>query len=222
MFATSPRISGAGQVLSTLAGPYTPTLARGQGMSVQSTSKVCSFPECGSKVLSRGLCACHYEQQRLGKPLTPRYATQRPAGSPPRIVGKETPCQVPYLEGPCLEFVGSKRNGYGRVGHNGKIVNVHCYVWERDVGPIPEGLIIDHQCRNRACFNVKHLRVVTYQTNAVENSVSPQAINAAKTHCVHGHPFDDANTMITKQGTRRCRTCCRLDARRRRGGNVAT
>ena len=101
--------------------------------------------------------------------------------------------------------------GYGSVGLNGSTVLVHRYVWEQANGKIPEGLEIDHQCRNRACCNVKHLRAVTRQVNMTENSTTVSAFNKVKTHCPQGHAYDEGNTRISRKGTRVCRTCHRLE-----------
>ncbi len=85
------------------------------------------------------------------------------------------------------------------------------------VAPVPDDLVIDHKCRVRCCVNPAHLRVVTRQINAVENNIGPAALNFAKTHCSAGHPFDDANTSIRPDGSRRCRACDRGGYRRKQG-----
>lgn len=79
--------------------------------------------------------------------------------------------------------------------------------------PIPEGMPVDHVCRNRACIRPDHLRVVTAQVNSIENNVGPSAINAAKTHCKRGHPLSGDNLIRTSDG-RACRTCQRAHERR--------
>jgi hypothetical protein len=82
----------------------------------------------------------------------------------------------------------------------------HRVSYERYVGPIPEGAHLDHLCRNRACVNPEHLEPVSVQTNILRG-VSPSAVNAAKTECLRGHPFDDENTYVCPAGKRRCRAC---------------
>lgn len=154
----------------------------------------------------------------------PLFLRQRPFGSPPRIVYDEVPCQVDGLKGPCHVFRGCKsRDGYGCVNNKGKTVLVHRYVWELANGPILGGLEVDHRCRNKACCNVDHLRVVTHRINTTENSKSLQAINAAKTHCIHGHPFSGDNLIIRSDGGRKCRECARQKSERnnRRNGHKA-
>lgn len=174
-----------------------------------SIKSICDFPDCGRPVLSRGLCSGHYQQKSKGKPLIPVFSKKRPDGTPPRIEYREVPCLVPGLIGPCHEWTGYKSDkGYGSVGiGNRKTMLVHRYVWELANGQIPDGLVTDHQCRNTACCNVNHLRIVTNKVNTLENSFSTSAINAAKTHCKRGHPFDEANTYVGNNGSRHCRKC---------------
>lgn len=67
----------------------------------------------------------------------------------------------------CWEFTGAKTNGYGVVGAGGgtRTALVHRIVYMGLVGPIQEGLFLDHLCRNRACCNPLHLEVVTVTEN---------------------------------------------------------
>jgi hypothetical protein len=107
------------------------------------------------------------------------------------------------------------QNGYGTFGTASDVpgrlrtVYAHRYSYELFVGPIPDGLVIDHLCRNRLCVNPDHLRAVTRWTNNMENTVNPIALNPDKAHCPQGHPYNEANTHITKKGHRKCRACNR-------------
>ena len=66
----------------------------------------------------------------------------------------------------CWQWIGAiDDSGYGEFGLNKKIVYAHRYSWELEHGPIPEGLQIDHLCRNRACVNPVHMELVTTQEN---------------------------------------------------------
>jgi hypothetical protein len=73
--------------------------------------------------------------------------------------------------GECWEFTGkSVVDGYGRVKIKGKNLMVHRVMYELLVGPIGEGMTIDHICRNRLCCNPDHLRQMTQLEN---NQSSP-------------------------------------------------
>jgi hypothetical protein len=103
------------------------------------------------------------------------------------------------------------RKGYGLfwIGHTH--VPAHRYAYELLVGPIPEGLQLDHLCRVRNCVNPEHLEPVTGLTNArrgIAGAVSA-ARQRAKTHCPYGHEYSPENTRIDKSGWRQCRACKR-------------
>jgi hypothetical protein len=122
----------------------------------------------------------------------------------------------------CWEWVaGRAKAGYGlfhsgsRTTSNLKTVSAHRFSYQAFVGSIPKGLTIDHLCRVRCCVNPSHLDLVTQRENVLRGESWP-ADQAQKTHCIHGHPFDKANTYWKKDGTRDCRGCNRERARRRR------
>jgi hypothetical protein len=69
-------------------------------------------------------------------------------------------------EGGCLLWQGCLDvNGYGRVTHDGKPSYAHRVAYEREVGPIPDGMTIDHLCETKSCVNTTHLEVVTRGEN---------------------------------------------------------
>lgn len=119
----------------------------------------------------------------------------------------------------CWEWTaGTYSNGYGLffVEHSPKRRNAmaHRVAYELSVGPIPDGLVIDHLCRNRACVNPDHLEPVTHRVNLLRGE-GLTAIHAAQTHCAHGHEYTPSNTYVRPGGTRECRTCVRQRARER-------
>lgn len=103
--------------------------------------------------------------------------------------------------------------GYGRVRVDGRLLQAHRVRYEREVGPIPEGMQLDHLCRNRACCNPAHLEPVT----GLEN-IRRGAGYASHTHCKTGHPLSGDNLVAAqlKLGFRRCRICQSETDRRRR------
>lgn len=113
----------------------------------------------------------------------------------------------------CLNWQGRTSKGYGQIGAGGKMLRVHRVMYEMFAWPIPAGLQLDHLCRNRACANVAHLEPVTNRVNVLRGNTIVAAC-AAKTHCPAGHPYDEANTMLTTQGWRRCRECHREQCHR--------
>lgn len=95
--------------------------------------------------------------------------------------------------------------GYGSFTLDGYPFPAHRASYEVFVGPIPEGMELDHLCRNRACINPDHLEPVTRRENALRG-LSPVSANARKTHCPKGHAYDEANTYIWR-GSRHCIAC---------------
>lgn len=90
---------------------------------------------------------------------------------------------------------------------------VHRVVYEILVGPIPEGLELDHLCRVRNCYNPAHLEPVTHAENMRRSPIGNQYRHA--TECKHGHPFDEANTYVfVKADGREMRTCRACNNRR--------
>ena len=105
-------------------------------------------------------------------------------------------------------------NGYGQITVAGKSTKAHRFVYERERGPIPAGLTLDHLCRNRWCVNPAHLEPVSGRVNILRG-LGMGARNARKTHCPKGHPFNGNNLFILKNGKGRwCRQCQR-DASRK-------
>ena len=108
-------------------------------------------------------------------------------------------------------------NGYTPVTVSGVRVLGHRWVWEAFNGPIPDGLVIDHLCRNPACVNPAHLEPVLQRENLLRGDTF-QARNASKTECPQGHQYDEANLIRSKDGRRKCKACHRERARAMRVG----
>ena len=120
----------------------------------------------------------------------------------------------------CWPWTGTTANdGYGLISLGRKAEGSrvpHRVAWELTNGPIPdEGLTLDHLCRNHSCCNPVHLEPVTIRENNLRGD-GFAAQNARKTHCLQGHPYDEANTYRTRAGSRQCRLCSRLRTARYR------
>jgi hypothetical protein len=124
----------------------------------------------------------------------------------------------------CLLWTGSStRCGYGHISVRGRLFVVHRVAYELARGAVPEGLQLDHLCRNRGCCNVDHLEPVTQRVNILrgEAAQSPRKMRPRRlrSHCAKGHEYTTENTYIAN-GVRYCRICkktftARSDAKRR-------
>ncbi|MFB6618901.1 HNH endonuclease signature motif containing protein [Streptomyces sp. NPDC056367] len=121
------------------------------------------------------------------------------------------------VHGRCHLWDGSTNAaGYGTFW-DGRTVKAHRFAYEQALGPIGDGLEVDHLCRRRDCVRVSHLDAVTHRENILR-SANHVARRAAVTHCPAGHPYDDANTYRAPNNTRKCRAC---KAARSRAGRAA-
>ena len=116
---------------------------------------------------------------------------------------------------PCQLWAGPlDRYGYPKARVRGRSVLGHRLVYEQEVGPIPFGYEVDHLCFTPACVRPDHLEAVTPEENqrrAIERRRVlgwPSAqLRREVTHCPNGHAYDDVNTYVRKDGSRRCKQC---------------
>lgn len=106
----------------------------------------------------------------------------------------------------CIEFSSDDGMGYSRIFHRGDYYKGHRFVWEGLYGPVPDGLCLDHLCRNKKCVNPEHLEPVTMRENALRG-IGITAINSKKVSCHRGHPLSGDNLIIKSDGARNCRQC---------------
>jgi hypothetical protein len=116
----------------------------------------------------------------------------------------------------CWLWIGCMdAKGYGRFKSNNKRADgAYRWAYEHFVGPVPDGLQLDHLCRVRCCVNPAHLEVVTQAENIRRGEVGKNM--KTKTHCPYGHPYDEVNTRIVGGGRRECRTCRNTRKRQKR------
>jgi hypothetical protein len=159
----------------------------------------CSEAECVRPVynLARSLCRLHYDRLRRVGQLAPiDYFWRQVAVGPPEE---------------CWEWRGCRtRDGYGVYS----TTIAHRTAYARNVGPIPEGMHIDHICRNRACVNPRHLRALEPVENLSDSAQRNSPI------CPNGHAYTAENTRVTEvrgRPRRNCRACDRTRVARYRG-----
>ena len=175
----------------------------------------CSVDGCGRwERLKRGWCSLHYQAWRKhGDPL----AGGRKLHWPEALLARMEP-----RPNGCIWFTGHiTRDGYGLVWTGNAQSRAHRAAYEHFVGPIPEGMTIDHECHNgdgtcaggpaclhRRCVNVEHMAVKTRGENTLASPLTEAGRHARQTHCVHGHEFTPENTY-TRPGKkwRQCRAC---------------
>ena len=116
----------------------------------------------------------------------------------------------------CWFWVAGHNGHYGHL--RSRVENrdylAHRLIYETCIGPIPEGLEIDHECRNTLCVNPSHLRVATRLQNMLNSSHSI-ATFITRNHCSAGHEYTPGNTYM-RGNTRSCRTCHARRERERR------
>lgn len=133
---------------------------------------------------------------------------------------------IPEPNTGCFIWLGHlTKLGYGKIGItrivNGKkklnMVSAHREAYKYFVGPIPEGLVLDHKCRMRCCVNPDHLEPVTQQENcrrgdAVKNN---RLAAAMRTHCRSGLHRLTVDNIVFHGGVRLCKACSQANGRRK-------
>ena len=148
-----------------------------------SETSTCAGPHCDKAVRTKGLCSGHYAQQRKGRALQP-LRPMRKRNMSTEEMGRWIIEQVDIdPDSGCWIWPHTlDRMGYGRVGFQGKMWPVHRLTFSIFMGPLVEGLVLDHiACISRACCNPSHLR----QVSQAGNTQNRQALQSNNTS---GHP----------------------------------
>lgn len=173
----------------------------------------CSINGCPRPAYCRGWCRPHYRRwERTGDPefdTTSRYGPQTEREFWSRFVRKPDGC---------WDWGGYiNATGYGRTRFEGRMFLTHRLAYELAVGSIPDGLSLDHLCRNRQCGNPAHLEPVSPAENTRRGDHTNLGIRKREqTHCKRNHEFNRQNTYLRPNGTRLCRACARDADRERR------
>ena len=166
----------------------------------------CEIKGCAKEAKNRRLCWTHYSRQRkYGDPLH-QPAVLVGASDAERIRAYS---RLDEASG-CWLWTRSIYQGYGRVRSGGTWKPAHRVSYEAFLGPIPDGLHIDHLCRNPRCVNPNHLEPVTQAENTRRHF-------ALQVSCANGHAYDGQNTGRTRRGWRYCRACNRERMQRATG-----
>lgn len=176
----------------------------------------CSVATCDRLAYGRGWCQAHYQRWRK----TGDVQADKPIG--PYIFGPKAKWDV-YIDrngpvpanrpdlGPCWVWTGrTDALGYGKMRGDGREVLTHRWGYEHFVGPVPDGLELDHLCRNPACCNYeRHLEPVTRRENQLRGETLAARL-AARTACSKGHPYTPENTYYnSRDNARQCKACNR-------------
>ena len=122
----------------------------------------------------------------------------------------------PTLGTACWLWTASlNSDGYGNFRFAGVSAKAHRIAYEMCVGPIPDGLELDHLCRIPSCVNPAHLDPVTHVENCRRGLAGKHGYHLRKTHCPRGHAYAGEN-LYARNGQRDCRECIRRRGRKRR------
>lgn len=174
------------------------------------TERTCAADGCDNPPIARGFCRLDYHRERA-------------AGRLPVLV-RPTPVERfwSHVEktSTCWLWTGATTaGGYGQHGVNGAVLYAHRVSYEMHIGPIPEGLHIDHLCRVRRCVNPMHLEAVTQAENT-RRGMGSQVLSRRRGLCLRQHRMTPENTIIRRATATRseehwCRECAQRRERER-------
>jgi hypothetical protein len=175
-------------------------------------NRTCSIDQCERPSKAHGMCGMHNERRRRnGDANNPGKYALDPLERLAQYVSPGAPDE-------CWIWRGTTNaDGYGAIRIKNARLPAHRFVYEVMVGPIPDGLHLDHVwargCTSRSCVNPAHLEPVTLVENVMRgNGVG--AVNARKTTCPQGHEYDKVWVDAIGRASRQCSTCQREWARR--------
>jgi hypothetical protein len=111
-----------------------------------------------------------------------------------------------------------KEGQYAYATINGRKRRLHGALYGLIVGAVPDGLELDHLCRNTRCVNPWHLEPITHQENVLRGASG--VLQIRRDRCRKGHLYDETNTYQSTNG-RVCRKCQNESQRRYRARKEA-
>ena len=178
---------------------------------------ICSQASCSKQAKRRGLCYGHdTRKRRYGSAdfIPPGGGIGR--GRRPVDLSVRFKKKCLLQDNGCHVWTGpADRFGYGLIWIDGQLRAAHRVSYEHFVGPIPNGLEIDHLCRVPACVNPKHLEPVTHQENVLRGFAAKRAANP-ELHAPIDLPEGVKHGTVTSYSHHRCRCeACTVSNRRR-------
>lgn len=142
----------------------------------------------------------------VASPSIERFWSRVDRSAPP-------PAGHPEMGSCWLWTLGTDGQGYGCATVDGRQDRAHRHAYRLAIGPIPDGLVIDHLCRVTLCLRPDHLEAVTRAENVRRGVPS----NSKKSHCPAGHAYAvHGYTIPTRPRARYCQECNRLRSAVRR------
>ena len=174
------------------------------------STRTCDVDGCDRRHYARGWCAMHYARWlRGGDPGS--SALRRSTDDPSERFNAKYATDA---NGCWIWQAFINPDGYGMFRFDGRMRLAHRFSYLHHVGPIPDGMELDHECRVRSCVNPDHLVPMSHPEN------NRRRDNGMRDVCKYGHKFTPENTYVhvTKAGKiwRQCRTCRRIRGKARR------
>lgn len=143
-----------------------------------------------------------------------------------KVIFDRIMARVEKTEGGCWKWKGASNPlGYGKIGvrmPSPKTYATHVFVYRHIVGSVPDGMELDHTCRNPGCCNPDHLEPVTHKENVLRGNCVASAVRRTG-QCKRGHEMSNENVYVFPDGRRQCRECrkvARESSRARRNAHA--
>lgn len=176
--------------------------ARRSDVAKSTCSIITNGEVCGRPEFCRRMCQMHYGRVRAHGDPHIKLKPGLPSGHKGTLRERfDRKVIRNFNEWGCWKWIGAHHElGYGRINDttpDGERLQLRAHViaWEWENGPVPSGKELDHfrfpdRCIGPACCNPAHLKAVSHRENSLRAISAGPAVNARKTHCPEGHPYD--------------------------------